>query len=343
MPRFGGFGGGLTAGLVGGLAKNAVGTVANAIFPQGSFGGFGLGGSANIIGQLRMSQDSTNRKASLRPKPGGLNRAFGSGLLDPLRSTDNRMIWPYTPSIQYNHNTEYQPIQTIHANQDFHVFARAPAIEFVVDGEFTIQNQLEGQYAMACLHFLRSVSKMNFGENDPNAGTPPPVLLFNAYGPFVFNEVPVILKQFTFTFPNDVDYVEVVVAGSKTVQTTPAVTVDRRIVGENLPAIGPTPVGPGRVGPYNVIGPFGSGGEEVPGFPAASVSPLRNNSTTSVGQIETITPSSSKTTQANWTVWLPSMFKISTTLVVQHTPDTLRGRFNLPAFINGAPNQSDFI
>lgn len=332
MPRFGGFGGGLTAGLVGGLAKNAVGTVANAIFPQGSFGGFGLGGSANIIGQLRMSQDSTNRKASLRPKPGGLNRAFGSGLLDPLRSTDNRMIWPYTPSIQYNHNTEYQSIQTIHANQDFHVFARAPAIEFVVDGEFTIQNQLEGQYAMACLHFLRSVSKMNFGENDPNAGTPPPVLLFNAYGPFVFNEVPVILKQFTFTFPNDVDYVEVVVAGSKTVQTTPAVTVDRRITIENL---APTPF-------TNDTDTFRQRSGAAPrdlldGYNIAG-GPDRTS-----GSIETISPSSSKTTQANWTVWLPSMFKISTTLVVQHTPDTLRGRFNLPAFINGAPNQSDFI
>lgn len=328
MPSFGGFGGGLTAGLLGGITKNAVGTIANSIFPQGSFGGFGLGGSANIIGQLRMSQDSTNRKASLRPKPGGAARALGDGLLNPLKATNNGMLWPYTPTIQYNHSADYQPIQTIHANQDFHVFARAPAVEFTVDGEFTVQNQLEGQYAMACLHFLRSMTKMNFGENDPNAGTPPPVLLFNAYGPFVFNDVPVILKQFTFTFPNDVDYVEVVVSGSKTVQTTPARTVDNRIVGENLP-----PVGQISQGDYNIVSPFGSGGY----IPGARTSQTRN-----VGSADTI-PGSSATTQNNWTVWLPSLFKISTTLVVQHTPDTLRNRFNLPAFINGAPNQKDFI
>ena len=173
---------------------------------------------------------------------------------------------------------------------------------------------------MACLHFFRTVTKMNFGENDPNAGTPPPILLFNAYGPFVFNNLPVIVKQFTFSFPDDVDYVEVTVAGSKTVQTTAAKTVDNRIFGENLAPIGQT----GQQGGYNTVGPFSG------------------RSTNVLGNVTT-TPGSNQAIQTNSTVWLPSMFKLSATLVVQHTPKTLRSRFNLPAYINGNPNQSDFI
>ena len=83
MPSFGGFGGGLTSGLIGGITKNAVGTISNSIFPQSSFGGFGLGGSSSLIGQLKMTQDSTNRKASLRPKPAAGGRVLGDGLLNP--------------------------------------------------------------------------------------------------------------------------------------------------------------------------------------------------------------------------------------------------------------------
>ena len=326
MPSFGGFAIN-TGGLVNNLATNVVGSISNSLFPRTGFGGFDVGGSSSLIGQLKMSQDFTNRRASLRPKDAGVKRALGDGILNPLKQTNNGMIWPYTPTINYNHTVDYQSIQTVHANQDFHVFARAPAVEFTVDGEFTVQNQSEGQYAMACLHFLRTMAKMNFGENDPNAGTPPPVLLFNAYGPFVFNNVPVIVKQFSFGFPNDVDYVEVTVAGNKTVQTSAATTVDTRIYGELLPG---THLGPNET----VNGPFGSGGY----YPGGT----RTNDTTVVGKLTT-TPGKSTTTQNKWTVWLPSMFKISVSLVVQHTPDTLRNRFNLPAFVNGAPNQSDFI
>jgi hypothetical protein len=62
--------------------------------------------------------------------------------------------------------------------------------------------------------------------------------------------------------------------------------------------------------------------------------PLNNPPGASVQQQ---TPSATKG------VWLPSLFKISVTLIVQHTPTTLRKRFELPKYINGDPSQSDFI
>jgi hypothetical protein len=286
MPQFGGFN--LGSSLLGGLATNVVASTANAIFPQTTFGGFGTG-SSTVNGQVRTltADDAADRRVSLRPKPKAVDRVLGKGLLDPLRKTNNGMIWPYTPNINYSHGIDYQTIQTVHTNQDFHVFSKAPAVELSVDGTFTVQNQLEGQYAMACIHFMRTVTKMNFGQNDPNAGTPPPILLFNAYGPFVFNDLPVIVKQFSVTFPEDVDYVEV---------------------------------------NTNTTTPFSS-----PSTPSPKISNDSNSSINNTSQ-----------SSSNY-VWLPSMFKISATLVVQHTPNTLRTNFNLPQFVNGNSSQRNFI
>ena len=334
MPKFGGFAINTGALLQAG-ANNVIGGIANSIFPGGTFGGFGLNGTA--AGQSQ-KPNTDNRRVSLRPRPAAVNRVLGNGLLKPLRGTNDRMIWPYTPTITYNQPIDYQQIQTTHTNQDFYVYARTPATELQVDGAFTVQNQQEGQYALACIHFMRTMAKMNFGQNDPNAGTPPPILLFDAYGPFVFNNLPVIVKSFNVTFPEDVDYVQVSVAGitttTKTTAGTPSTTVDNRIVGENLAPIGTT----GQQGGYNTVTPFGSGGY-IPG--------ARTSATTGVGSVTTTggIPGTTSTSSAStpYTVWLPSMFKINTTLVVQHTPSTLRNRFNLPAFRDGDKNQSDFI
>lgn len=313
MPRFGGFGIN-TGSLVGGLVNNVVGSAASAIFPRGLFGGFGVGDGVNLLGTLN-NQDPTNRRVSLRPRPAAANRVLGKGLLDPLRETNNGMVWPYTPTINYQQDIDYQTISTVHTNQDFHIFARTPATSFSVDGQFTVQNQKEGRYALACIHFLRTMSKMHFGENDKDAGTPPPILLFNAYGPFVFNNLPVIVKSYTIGFPDDVDYVQVASGLPATNQPTVPVT----------PVTPVTPVAPRAANiPMEELGvtmPYAP--PDVTTQPGASV--------------QQPTPSITKG------VWLPSLFKISVTLIVQHTPTTLRKRFELPKYINGDSSQSDFI
>jgi len=321
MPRFGGFGIN-TGSLVGGLVNNVVGSAASAIFPRGLFGGFGVGDGVNLLGTLN-NQDPTNRRVSLRPRPAAANRVLGKGLLDPLRETNNGMVWPYTPTINYQQDIDYQTISTVHTNQDFHVFARTPATSFSVDGQFTVQNQKEGRYALACIHFLRTMSKMHFGENDKDAGTPPPILLFNAYGPFVFNNLPVIVKSYIIGFPDDVDYVQV--ASGLPANNQPTIPVR------------PTPI----IRTPQQLEEAGEPGLALQGLPGVTQpanrnwdDPLNNPPGASVQQP---TPSATKG------VWLPSLFKISVTLIVQHTPTTLRKRFELPKYINGDSSQSDFI
>lgn len=297
MPPFGGF----NLGSIGGaLVRNVVGDIASQVLPRTGFGGFGLDAVSDLIRPPQ--QNSQDRRVSLRPKPAAANRVYGNGLLKPLAETGG-LIWPYTPTISYNHNIDYQPIATVHANQDFHVYSRTPAVELQVNGDFSVQNQLEGKYALAAIHFLRTMAKMNFGENDPDAGTPPPVLLFNAYGPFVFKDVPVIVKSFTAEFPDSVDYVEVGVQG---LTTTIPIRIERTFQPEPEPG---DPNSPGGQGWWVE--------REIRGSPV--------------------------TAPSDYTVWLPSVFKISANLVIQHTPKELRGRFELPKFRDGDIKQKDFV
>ena len=88
----------------------------------------------------------------------------------------------------------------IHSNYPFFAYQNSQVDQFSITGDFTVENALEGQYWIAAVHYLRSVSKMAYG-NTPNQGSPPPVVRLNGYGDYVFKNVPVVrinLLQFTF-------------------------------------------------------------------------------------------------------------------------------------------------
>ena len=148
------------------------------------------------------------RRVRLGPKVGAVDQILGTyGLLQPLRAT-NGLVWPYQPTINWTQGINYSSQEMLHTNQEFKSYTRSSAATFSVDGMFSIQNQTDGLYSLACIHFLRTVSKMAFGASQ-NPGTPPPVLQFSAYGTMMFNKLPVILERFAVSLPNDVDYVPI--------------------------------------------------------------------------------------------------------------------------------------
>ena len=152
--------------------------------------------------------DAKARRVRLRPKPQAMTQIYGNnGILTPLRST-NGLVWPYQPTIIYNQTVEYQTIEMVHVNQEILSYNKTPAAKFSIRGNFSVQNQQEGIYALAAIHFLRTVTKMYFGTGS-NLGTPPPVLLFDAYGQYMFNQLPVVVTSFTHSMPDTVDYVPI--------------------------------------------------------------------------------------------------------------------------------------
>jgi hypothetical protein len=145
----------------------------------------------------------TDHRIRLRPKKLDL---LNNDVLKPIYHT-NGLLFPYTPQISYNQNINYSAMDITHGNQDYQLYKNTGSVEITINGQFTAQNRPEAIYMMSAIHFLRSMSKMYFGEHDENKGLPPPVLLLSGYGNMMFNQVPVIMRNFSINLDQNVDYV----------------------------------------------------------------------------------------------------------------------------------------
>lgn len=137
-------------------------------------------------------------------------------ILSPLIATGG-LAFPFTPSIVMSHTANYQAIQPVHTNYPFYAYENSQIDQMVITGPFVIQNALEAQYWVAVLHYLRSVTKMYYGQS-ANNGNPPPVVRLNGYGDYVFNDVPVVITNFTLDLPGEIDYIATQIGNNTSVQ-----------------------------------------------------------------------------------------------------------------------------
>lgn len=126
-------------------------------------------------------------------------------IFEPLSNTGG-MVFPYTPQILMSHTANYDEIATIHTNYPFYAYKNSQIDDIQITGKFTVADQEEAIYWLAMMHFLRTVTKMYFGQG-PNLGNPPPICTLNGYGDFVYNNVAVVVKNFTIQMSEDVDYI----------------------------------------------------------------------------------------------------------------------------------------
>ena len=136
-----------------------------------------------------------------------------AGLMSVLRAT-NGMVFTETPSISESQTVEYSSYDPVHSLARFNNYVRTQNASLRVTGTFHVTNATEARYLLACIHFLRSVIKMDFGRNAKNPGTPPPILLFSAYGAYMFNDIPVVIKSVSLDYSQEVDYIQVPMDGS---------------------------------------------------------------------------------------------------------------------------------
>lgn len=149
-----------------------------------------------------------DRRARLLAKPG-----YSQALQGPASVLGRGIIFPYTPTVQAQTQVAYSKYDLVHTNSQPYAFQSSSPPGIQVTAQFIQQTEEEAQYLAGVLHFLRVVTKMNFGQGDPEKGTPPPVLNFSAYGDQNFKNVPVLVGSFTQSYPDDVDYIETEIEG----------------------------------------------------------------------------------------------------------------------------------
>ena len=145
-------------------------------------------------------------RISLGPGANYLYAAEDAGILSPLKDTDG-VIFPYTPSIQVNYTAKYDTQSPTHSNYNIYNYQGSSVEGLTVTGEFTAQSVTEANYLLAVIHFFRSATKMFYGQ-DPQRGTPPPLLYLSGYGQYQFDNHPMVLTSFNYSLPQDVDYVD---------------------------------------------------------------------------------------------------------------------------------------
>ena len=165
---------------------------------------FGMPGGTGFSDVSWKGTDNDDWRVRLSIPPGmGLEPSLAAAL-----GKTSGMIFPYTPSIVMSHSANYSQVKPTHSNYPFPVYQNSQPDNIQISGDFYVENEDEGVYWVAMVHYLRSVTKMSYG-NSSNQGSPPPVVQLNGYGDFVFKNVPVVVQQFTCDLPADVDYIYV--------------------------------------------------------------------------------------------------------------------------------------
>ena len=144
-------------------------------------------------------------KLRLAPQATYLYQAQEPGILAPLTETDG-IIFPYTPSIDIQYRANYQEYSPTHSNYQHYFYQGSNVAAIQLSATFTAQDTVEAEYLLAVIHFLKSCSKMFYG-NDAQRGSPPPLLYLSGLGEYQFNESPCVISEFNYNLPNDVNYI----------------------------------------------------------------------------------------------------------------------------------------
>jgi hypothetical protein len=167
---------------------------------------------------ININSDDWRVRLSLSPDANYMYRTNSPGILAPLKQTDG-VIFPYTPQISAVYSASYEQTNIVHSNYIMHQYTRSSVDQISISCDFTAQDTHEANYLLAVIHFFKSMTKMFYGQDSsPQRGTPPPLCFMYGLGGFQFDNHPLAITGFTYTLPNDVDYIKANLGLSSTVR-----------------------------------------------------------------------------------------------------------------------------
>jgi len=141
-----------------------------------------------------------------------------------LSRTNNQVIFPFNPSILFGSSANYNQVHPIHVNYPYNAYQNSQIDSITISGEFLNETKEDGEYFLSVIHYLRTMTKMFYGDSNPQ-GNPPLIARLNGYGNFVLNNIPVVIQNYTMDLGTEVDYIQVDKQGQNYVPTQTLVTV----------------------------------------------------------------------------------------------------------------------
>jgi len=188
------------------------------------------------IRAVTLGQEASNGdwrvRLSLAPQSDYLYNAKQPGILQPLQVT-NGIIFPYTPKIDISYKSNYAPYDLTHANFKGYFYQNSQVPTVTITANFTAQDTQQANYLLAVIHFLRSAGKMFYGQ-DAEKGSPPPLLFLSGFGQYQFNKHPCVLSDFTYSLPDDVDYIRAQVTNNVNLPATAQNVLQQSVATNNI-------------------------------------------------------------------------------------------------------------
>ena len=242
--------------------------------------------------------------------------------LQPRNPVGNllKLEFPYTPQIEYGVDVKYDTFNLTHTNYQPYAYTRTENPSLSMNCKFSAHTTDHFNQSVAAIRFLRTYTKMNYGRQDPDRGLPPRILRFFAYGPQLFNDVPVVISKFSISFPEDIDYVSGVYDQGGALKGP----IQKRDPGQAT-----------NVPPETLYtDPMGTtDGESI--MWAARQPKNDNRPSSATQQQPVVVPQDGAAASYDKTVWLPVLFQVHITLLVQQNLSKTVNEFNLHDFAQG--------
>ena len=176
--------------------------------------GSGITGNSNIkraTARWSGRADSQDWRVKLTVPNGPLTGFFDfdtNPLMQPLAGIGG-IFWPLTPSMVIQHSANYNAMDMTHSNFPHQAYQNSQVDSLNIIGEYPVQNQDDAKHWVATVNFLRTATKMFFGQDDGTGlkGNPPPILHLSGYGDHMFQKVPVVLNSFNVELRAGIDYI----------------------------------------------------------------------------------------------------------------------------------------
>ncbi len=141
----------------------------------------------------------------LAPQSNYLYNAPTPGIMQPLKVTDG-IIFPYTPQIDTSYKANYETYDLTHSNYRGYFYKNSYVDAISLKAQFTAQDTNDANYLLAVITFLKSATKMFYGQ-DTQRGAPPPLVYLSGFGDYQFREHACVISQFQYNLPDNVDYI----------------------------------------------------------------------------------------------------------------------------------------
>jgi|TARA_R110002074_G_scaffold101359_3_gene218867 hypothetical protein len=120
-------------------------------------------------------------------------------------TTSACLNFPFTPTISIISSANYSEYGLTHSNFQQRAFDSHANMDLNITAPMIVRSEEEADYVYNAALWIRGMMKMQWlKDNDP--GMPPPILRFNAHG--IYENVPCVVRDFTWNLDSDIDYVE---------------------------------------------------------------------------------------------------------------------------------------